>query len=138
MTWPVARGKCIYFYIQIRVHTLGHCMLWLDSWLLQLLKHIHHHLLVQGKGACIDTHLHSGHSVAAHSGLLYLIALVLTPQRYCGFNHSADFGVQTHLSKPDTEVFCSGSYSLEPISEPDTRSNLGHRPLITIYRNSGV
>ena len=46
--------------------------LWLDSWLLQLLKHIHHHLFVQGKGAYIDTHFHlnwkhTGHSVADHS-----------------------------------------------------------------------
>ena len=34
------------------------------------------------------------------------------------------------LSEPSTEVFSSGLYSLEPISEPDTRSERGPHPLI--------
>ena len=60
----------------------------------------------------------------------------MTPQRYCGFNHSADFGVQKHLSDPGTEVFSSGSYSLVTISNPDTRGNLGHYPFVKVDQNN--
>ena len=70
------------------------------------------------------------HSVTDHyeGNILDLVAYLhfaLTSQRYCGLNHSADYGVQYQLSEPSTEELSSGSYSLEPISEPDNRGKLG-------------
>ena len=69
--------------------------------------------------------------------ILSLICIfALTRQRYCGLNHSADYGVQLQLSEPSTEIFSSGSYSLEPISEPNSRNKLGYYPLINLTSNS--
>ena len=67
---------------------------------------------------------------------MLICIFALTPQRYCGFNHSADFGVQNQLSEPSTEVFSLGSYSLVTISNLDTRGSLGHYPFVKVDQNN--
>ena len=64
---------CMCIQIVLALHVY-YTSLWLGSWLLQLLKHVHHLSTEQ-------THLHSEHSAADHSGLLYLFTF--------GFDSSA-------------------------------------------------
>ena len=106
---------CIQIAIALHVFYAG-------LWLYNSLKCFYHYLLIEIRANPLKHYLIStGNTLnilllITQREAFWIFSLIcifaLAPQRYCGLNHSADYGVQYQLG------------------EPDTRSERGPHPLI--------